>query len=111
MESKTQVPVSVPARWSGLETGSKVVFFGNGLGVECQRCGAYNQTNTGHKYCAHITCPIALKEYKRRKRKRTSTLEQVYIPRKRAELEGSADEDDASAPATPADALAPQAPF
>ena len=102
MESKTtHVPVSVPARWSGLETGSKVVFFGNGLGVECQRCGAFNQTNTGHKYCAHITCPIALKEYKRRKRKRTSTLEQVYIPKKRAELEAAMDDGDREAVAPP----------
>lgn len=100
MESKTQVPVSVPARWSGLETGSKVVFFGNGLGVECQRCGAFNQTNTGHKYCAHITCPIALKEYKRRKRKRTSTLEQVYIPKKRAELAAAMDDGEPAEPPT-----------
>ncbi|HLE96513.1 MAG TPA: hypothetical protein VI997_04010, partial [Candidatus Thermoplasmatota archaeon] len=82
-----QVPVSVPARWTGgFETGSRVVFFGNSLGVECQQCGAYNSTSTGHRFCAQITCPIAVKEYKRRKRRRTSTLEQVYIPRKREEM-------------------------
>lgn len=98
MTETRQLPVSVPARWTGLDAGSKVVFFGNSLGVECQRCGAYNQTNTGHKYCAQITCPIALKEYKRRKRKRTSTLEQVYIPKKRAELEAAAMDRDAVEP-------------
>jgi asparagine synthase (glutamine-hydrolysing) len=58
--------------------------FGNTLGVECQRCGAYNQTSMGHKYCAHVSCPIALREFKRRKRKRTSSLEKVYIPQKLA---------------------------
>lgn len=70
-----------PKPLSSFETGSRVVFFGNSLSVECQRCNAYCSTNLGHKYCAHITCPIALKEFKRRKRKRTSTLEQVYIPK------------------------------
>ncbi|HWG89881.1 MAG TPA: hypothetical protein VNZ52_03435 [Candidatus Thermoplasmatota archaeon] len=64
------------------DSGSNVVFYGNSLPVECQRCGAFCSTNIGHKYCTHVTCPIALKEFKRRKRKRTSTLEQVYIPRK-----------------------------
>lgn len=64
------------------DSGSNVVFYGNSLPVECQRCGAFCSTNIGHKYCNHVTCPIALKEFKRRKRKRTSTLEQVYIPRK-----------------------------
>ena len=65
---------------SSFDGASNVVFFGKALSVECQRCGAFCSTNLGHKYCAHVTCPIALKEMKRRKRKRTSTLEQVYIP-------------------------------
>ncbi|MEA3200155.1 MAG: hypothetical protein QOE90_1583 [Thermoplasmata archaeon] len=69
----------------GIRTaGENVVFFGNNLGVECQRCGAYNQTTLGHKYCAHVSCPIALREFKRRKRKRTSSLEKVYLPKFRA---------------------------
>jgi hypothetical protein len=68
---------------SALRTSTEsVVFFGNTLGVECQRCGAYNQTSMGHKYCAHVSCPIALREFKRRKRKRTSSLEKVYVPQK-----------------------------
>jgi hypothetical protein len=73
---------SVPIRFNGLRTpGENVVFFGNNLGVECQRCGAFNQTSNGHKYCAHVSCPIALREFKRRKRKRTSSLEKVYLPK------------------------------
>lgn len=89
--------MSVPARWTGgFDTGSRVVFFGNSLGVECQRCGAYNTTSTGHRYCAQITCPIAVKEYKRRKRRRTSTLEQVYIPRKREQMLAATSSTDAS---------------
>jgi hypothetical protein len=76
----------VPIRFSGLKNSENVVFFGNNLGVECQRCGAYNQTSMGHKYCAHVSCPIALREFKRRKRKRTSTLEQVYMPQRLARL-------------------------
>ncbi|HUR70281.1 MAG TPA: hypothetical protein VM370_13635 [Candidatus Thermoplasmatota archaeon] len=71
----------VPIRFNGLKSAENVVFFGNNLGVECQRCGAYNQTSMGHKFCAHVSCPIALREFKRRKRKRTSSLEKVYIPR------------------------------
>ena len=71
-----------PVRFNGLKSSENVVFFGNNLGAECQRCGAYNQTSMGHKFCAHVSCPIALREFKRRKRKRTSTLERVYIPRK-----------------------------
>ena len=71
-----------PVRFTGmLKNAENVVFFGNNLGVECQRCGAYNQTTMGHKYCAHVSCPIALREFKRRKRKRTSSLEKVYLPR------------------------------
>jgi hypothetical protein len=73
-----------PVRFNGLKAAENVVFFGNNLGVECQRCGAYNQTSSGHKYCAHVTCPIALREFKRRKRKRTSSLERVYIPQRLA---------------------------
>ena len=69
-------------RFNGLKSAENVVFFGNNLGVECQRCGAYNQTSMGHKYCAHVSCPIALREFKRRKRKRTSSLEKVYVPQK-----------------------------
>jgi hypothetical protein len=68
--------------FNGLKSAENVVFFGNNLGVECQRCGAYNQTSMGHKYCAHVSCPIALREFKRRKRKRTSSLEKVFIPQK-----------------------------
>ncbi|HVL48493.1 MAG TPA: hypothetical protein VM889_08050 [Candidatus Thermoplasmatota archaeon] len=74
------------------ENGANVVFFGNSLPVECQRCGAFCGTSTGHKYCGHVTCPIALREFKRRRRKRTSTLEQVYIPRKRQEIAAGSDE-------------------
>lgn len=73
-------------------TDSNVVFFGNSLSVECQRCGAFCSTSIGHKYCTHVTCPIALREFKRRKRKRTSTLEQVYMPQIKAKREGSPDE-------------------
>jgi len=71
-----------PVKFNGLRNTENVVFFGNNLGVECQRCGAYNTTSMGHKYCAHVSCPIALREFKRRKRKRTSSLEKVYIPQK-----------------------------
>ena len=67
-----------------LKNAENVVFFGNNLTSECQRCGAFNQTSMGHKYCAHVSCPIALREFKRRKRKRTSSLEKVYIPQKLA---------------------------
>jgi len=74
-------PSEIPIRFVGLKAGENVVFFGNNLGVECQRCGAYNQTSMGHKFCAHVSCPIALREFKRRKRKRTSSLEKVYLPR------------------------------
>jgi hypothetical protein len=81
----TAPPAAAPAKtFLSFESGSKVVFFGNSLSVECQRCNAFCSTNLGHKYCAHITCPIALKEFKRRKRKRTSTLEQVYLPKYKA---------------------------
>lgn len=82
-EARPAIPLATrapPRPVSSFDTGSNVVFFGNSLSVECQRCGAYCTTNNGHKYCGHVTCPIALKEFKRRKRKRTSTLEQVYIP-------------------------------
>ena len=82
-EFKSHAPQPTTRSFSSFDSGSKVVFFGNSLGVECQRCNAYCTTNLGHKYCTHITCPIALKEFKRRKRKRTSTLEQVYIPKMR----------------------------
>lgn len=73
-----------PIRFNGLKSADNVVFFGNNLTTECQRCGAYNQTSMGHKFCAHVSCPIALREFKRRKRKRTSSLEKVYIPQKLA---------------------------
>ena len=76
--------LSPNVKFNGLKSSENVVFFGNNLGVECQRCGAYNQTSMGHKYCAHVSCPIALREFKRRKRKRTSSLEKVYIPQKLA---------------------------
>ena len=75
---------SIPIGSGALRSAENVVFFGNNLGVECQRCGAFNQTSMGHKYCAHIACPIALREFKRRKRKRTSSLEKVYLPKKLA---------------------------
>jgi hypothetical protein len=77
--------LSPNVRFNGLKSAENVVFFGNNLGVECQRCGAYNQTSMGHKYCAHVSCPIALREFKRRKRKRTSSLEKVIIPQKIAQ--------------------------
>lgn len=64
-----------------LRAADNVVFFGKSLGPICQRCGAYDQTSHGHKYCAHIACPIALLEFRRRQRKRTSTLEKVLLPR------------------------------
>ena len=67
--------------FQGLSASANVVFFGHNLGVECQRCGAYEQSDNGHRYCAHVSCPIALLELKRRKRKRTSNLERVYAPR------------------------------
>ena len=73
-----------PIRFTGLKSAENVVFFGNHLTPECQRCGAFNQTSMGHKFCAHVSCPIALREFKRRKRKRTSSLEKVYIPQKLA---------------------------
>lgn len=71
-----------PVKFGGLKNSENVVFFGNNLTAECQRCGAFNQTSMGHKFCAHVSCPIALREFKRRKRKRTSSLEKVYIPQK-----------------------------
>ena len=71
-----------PVRFNGLKSTENVVFFGNNLGSECQRCGAYNTTSNGHKFCAHVSCPIALREFKRRRRKRTSSLEKVYLPQK-----------------------------
>jgi hypothetical protein len=77
----TAIPLGTPA---AMRSSENVVFFGNNLGVECQRCGAFNQTSMGHKYCAHIACPIALREFKRRKRKRTSSLEKVYLPQRQA---------------------------
>ena len=83
-ESETITFTLSPVRFNGLKSAENVVFFGNNLGVECQRCGAYNQTSMGHKFCAHVSCPIALREFKRRKRKRTSSLEKVYIPQKLA---------------------------
>jgi hypothetical protein len=76
--------IGANVRFNGLKAAENVVFFGNNLGTECQRCGAFNQTSMGHKYCAHVSCPIALREFKRRKRKRTSSLEKVYIPQKLA---------------------------
>jgi hypothetical protein len=89
MAEGERASTAVPVRFHGLTrtSGESVVFFGNHLGVECQRCGAYNQTSNGHKYCAHLSCPIALREFKRRRRKRTSTLEKVYLPRKLAQKE------------------------
>ena len=74
-----------PIGFKGLKSAENVVFLGEKLTPECKHCGAYDSTKKGYKFCAHVTCPIALKEFKRRKRKRTSTLEQVYIPRKVAE--------------------------
>lgn len=81
---KISFQLSSNVRFNGLKAAENVVFFGNTLGSECQRCGAYNQTSMGHKYCSHVSCPIALREFKRRKRKRTSSLEKVYIPAKLA---------------------------
>ena len=84
-----------PIRFNGLKSAENVVFFGNNLGVECQRCGAYNQTSMGHKFCAHVSCPIALREFKRRKRKRTSSLEKVYVPQKLQAIQARKAEADA----------------
>ena len=89
-ESSTIVPVRFAGIGRGAGSSESVVFFGNNLGVECQRCGAYNQTTNGHKFCAHVSCPIALREFKRRKRKRTSTLEKIYIPQKFAKRDSDA---------------------
>ena len=82
-------PMSLRSVPIGTRVGENVVFFGNTLGVECQRCGAFNQTSMGHKYCAHVSCPIALREFKRRKRKRTSSLEKVYLPAFQKRIEGA----------------------
>lgn len=71
---------TVPVRFNGLKNAENVVFFGNNLGVECQRCGAFNQTSMGHRYCTHVSCPIALREFKRRKRKRANLLENGSAP-------------------------------
>ena len=81
MDAFRTIPLAPRAQPGARAGGESVVFFGNTLGVECQRCGAYNQTSMGHKYCAHVSCPIALREFKRRRRKRTSSLEKVYLPR------------------------------
>ena len=96
LQSTTPSGTAIPVRFGGLGrpgvgAGERTVFFGNNLGVECQRCGAYNQTSNGHKFCAHVTCPIALREFKRRRRKRTSTLEKVYIPQKFAKRDEDAE--------------------
>ena len=83
MGSQERITFSMsPVRFNGLKNTENVVFFGNNLGPECQRCGAFNTTSMGHKYCAHVSCPIALREFKRRRRKRTSSLEKVYLPSK-----------------------------
>ena len=47
----------------------------------------------GHKYCAHIACPIALREFKRRKRRRTSSLEKVYLPQRLSAAAAAAGKD------------------
>ena len=70
-----------PIAFNGLKDKKNVVFFGKSLGSMCQRCGAYNQTSTGHKFCGFVACPIALLEFKRRQRKRTSSFEKVYLPK------------------------------
>ena len=80
-----------PVKFNGLKNTENVVFFGNNLGPECQRCGAYNTTGMGHKYCAHVSCPIALREFKRRRRKRTSSLEKVYLPSKFPKIDRAAE--------------------
>lgn len=80
-----------------LKSAENIIFFGNTLSIACQRCGAYDQTSRGHKYCTHIACPIALLESKRRNRKRTSNLEKVFIPR----LARPADAPPAGSPGAP----------
>lgn len=62
-------------------SSSSMIFFGRTLRAECVRCGAYERTAAGHSYCVHVHCPIALIVRKARARKRTSSLERVYIPR------------------------------
>ncbi len=84
---------AIPRPLAAFDAGSHVVFFGNSLSVECQRCNAFCATSRGHKYCVHVTCPLALKEFKRRKRKRTSTLEQVYLPKLRSSDTAGPDDD------------------
>lgn len=49
----------------------RVVFFGRVLSVECQRCGEFTATTAGHNVCAQLACPIAMREFHRRNRKRT----------------------------------------
>lgn len=79
---------SQPRRSGDLGAGNHVVFFGKLVGSDCRRCGAYMTTSFGHNYCAQVTCPLALKEVKRRKRKRTSSLEKEYLPRLRGDDSG-----------------------
>lgn len=69
--------VSFPA----LSSKANARFFGNVLSIECRKCGAYEQTKAGHHYCLRVSCPIGLLESKRRNRKRTSSLEKVFVPK------------------------------
>lgn len=73
--------VVAPVTFHGLKSKHNVVFFGKNLGPHCQRCGAYDQTSMGHRFCGFVACPIALIEFKRRQRRRTSSLEKVYLPK------------------------------
>lgn len=74
------VTFSFNVQFKALAARENIVFFGRNLGLNCRRCGAYERTSLGHTYCAQSMCPIALIEVKRRRRKRTSSLERVYIP-------------------------------
>lgn len=71
---------AIPVRAGFTEADGRVVFFGACVSTECQRCGAYATTTNGHRFCSHVNCPIALREFRRRRRKRTSSLERVYLP-------------------------------
>lgn len=58
----------------------RVVFFGRVLSVECQRCGEFTATTAGHSVCAQLACPIAMREFHRRNRKRTTGGAGVRVP-------------------------------
>lgn len=94
-QSRTLIPLQPVTTPDG-----RVVFFGGSLTNECQRCGAYGTTGAGHKFCAEVACPIAIREFRRRQRKRTSSLEKVYLPAIEARKAAPPAEISTSSPAT-----------